>query len=154
MKTDIQGIRNEMGSLEKLIDQKADNNVVADQIGEVNNRIDQTTQLAEELSIWRKNIQAETINYGGAGMVVVGTGVMAIIFIGAGFLLIRSFMKRGNMLTLLTRAVKNAGEGTPDTVTTIKQHLKYCVNEGHCSEQDVKNLGSFAKKAGTFAEQK
>lgn len=153
VKTDIQGIRNDMGQLEKVVDQKADNKVVAEQIGEVNNRIEQTTQIAEELSVWKKSVQAETINYGGAGWVVVGTGVMALIFVGAGLLLVRAFMRRGNMLTMLTRAVKNAGEDSPDSVDAIKHHLKRCVQEGHFCEADRKNLGHFAKKKGTFVEQ-
>ncbi len=151
VKTDIQGIRNDMGQLKSLVDQKADNKVVAEQIGQVSNRINQNTQVAEELSLWRKSIQAETINYGGAGWVVVGTGVMALIFIGAGLLLVRAFMKRGNMLSILTRAVKNSGK---DTVVTVKHNLKKCVHEGYHCEQDRKNLGDFAKKKGTFAEQK
>jgi len=74
-----------------------------------------------------------------------------LIFVGAGLLLIRAFMKRGNMLTMLTRAVKNSGK---DAVVTVKGNLKKDVHEGHCCEQDRKNLGNFAKKNGTFAEQK
>lgn len=151
IKTDIQGIRNDMGALEKVVEQKADNNVVAEHVDEINNRIEQTTQIAEELSVWKKSVQAETINYGGAGWVVVGTGVIALIFVGAGLLLVRAFMKRGNMLTMLTRAVKNSGK---DAVVAIKHNLKKDVCEGHCCEQDRKNLGNFAKKNGTFAEQK
>ena len=73
VKTEIQGIRNDMGQLEKVVEQKADNTVVAEQVDEINNRIEQTIQLAEELSVWRKSVQAEIINYGGAGWVVVGT---------------------------------------------------------------------------------
>ena len=61
IKTDIQGIRNDMGQMEKLIEQKADNSVVAKRIDQVNNKIEQTTQIAEELSLWRKNIQADVI---------------------------------------------------------------------------------------------
>lgn len=153
IKTDIQGIRNDMGALERVVDQKADNTVVAKRIDQVNNRIEQTAQIAEELSVWRKSVQAETINYSGAGWVVVGTGVMALIFVGAGLLLIRAFMKRGNMLTLLTSAIKKSGDESPRIVSTIKYHLKKCVHEGSSKEQDRQNLGKFTKKVGTFAEQ-
>lgn len=152
IKTDIQGIRNDMGRLEKLVDQKASNTIVAEQVDEINNKIEQTTQLAEELSVWRKNVQAETINYGGAGWVVVGTSIIALIFVGAGLLLIRAFMRRGNLLTMLTRAVKKAGEDWPDTVVAIKKQLKCSVNDGHFCEQDRKDLGNFARKKGTFVE--
>ena len=154
VKTDIQGIRNDMGQLESVVDQKADNSVVAEQIGEVNNRIEQTTQIAEELSVWRQSIQAETINYGGAGWVVMGTGLMALIFVGAGLLLVRAFMKRGNMLTLLTRAVQRVGLEDPRTILNIKKSLKLCVHEKGLCDQDRKNLGNFTKKKGTFVEQK
>jgi len=149
VKMDIQGIRNDMGQLEKVVEQKADNTVVAEQVGAINNKIEQTTQLAEELSVWRKSVQAETINYGGAGWVVIGTGVMALIFAGSGLLLVRAFMKRGNMLTMLTRAVKTSGTST---VLIVKNKLKKCVDEGYHCDQDRRNLGDFAKKKGTFAE--
>ncbi len=152
IKTDIQGIRNDMGMLKKLVDQKADNNVVAEYVGEINNKIEQTTQLAEELSIWKKNIQAETINYGGGGWIVTGTSIIVLIFVGAGLLLIKAFMRRGNLLTMLTSAVKKAGKDSPHITMSIKKQLKCSVKDGHFCEQDRKNLGNFAKKKGTFVE--
>ena len=155
VKTDIQGIRNDIGNLEKLVDQKADNKVVAEQVDEINNKIEQTTQIAEELSLWKKSVQADTINYGGAGWVVVGTGVMAMIFIGAGLLLVRAFIKRGSLLTLLTCAVQKVGKHSPEIVQEIKKQLKVeTSNGGPFTEQDRKNLGTFARKKGTFVEQK
>lgn len=151
IKTEIQGIRNDMGQLEKMVEQKADNTIVAEQVDQINNKIEQTTQLAEELSVWKKSVQAETINYGGAGWVVVGTGIIALIFVGAGLLLVRAFMKRGNMLSMLTMAIKNSEQ---NTIVAVKQNLKRCVYEGYYCDQDIKNLGDFAKKRGTFAKQK
>ena len=152
--TEIQGIRNDMGQLEKLVDQKADNTVVAEEIEQVNNSIAQTAQIAEELSLWRKSVQAETINYGGAGWVVVGTGVIALIFVGAGLLFIRAFMRRGSLLTLLTCAVQKVGKRSPEAIQAVKDQLKQEVAEGRFKEQDRKNLGNFAKKKGTFSVQK
>jgi len=154
VKMEIQGVRNDMGKLEKIVDQKADNTVVAEQVDQINNKIEQTTQIAEELSVWKKTVQAETINYGGAGWVVVGTGVISLIFVGAGLLLVRAFMKRGSMLTMLTRAVKNAGKEEPATVAHIKKHLRQCVHDGHHCDKDRRDLGVFAKKVGNFTEQK
>lgn len=151
IKAKVHILSNDMEKLEKVVEQKAENTVVAEHVDQINNKIEQNAQIAEELSVWKKSVQAETINYGGAGWVVVGTGVMALIFIGAGLLLVRAFMKRGNMLSMLTRAVKNSGN---DAVIAVKQNLKQCVHEGHCCDQDRKNLGDFAKKAGTFAERK
>ncbi len=103
LKADIQGIRADMNSLEKV---------------------------ADELSLWKSNVEAETINYSGAGWVVVGTGVIAFIFVGAGFLLIRAFIKRGSLLTLLTCAVQKVGKRSPETVQVIKDQLKQEVVEG------------------------
>ncbi len=131
--TEIQGIRLEMEGIEKV---------------------------ADELSVWKKNVQAETINYGGAGWVVVGTGVMALILVGGGLLLVRAFSSRGSMLTLLTKAIKNAGEDSPDVVVQIKRQLKRCASEADSIREidqailDRKNLGQFCKKKGHFAEQK
>lgn len=155
IKTDIQGVRNDMGQLERLVDQKADNTVVAEQVESIHNKIEQTTQIAEQLAVWRKSVEAETINYGGAGWVVVGTGIMAIIFVGAGLLLIRAFMKRGSLLTLLTCAIQKAGKASPETVKTIKNQLRTeTSNGGPFTTEDLQALGDFAKKMGTFAEQK
>jgi len=153
IKAEIQGVKNDMGELEKVVEQKADNTVVAEQVDEINNKIEQTTQVAEELSVWRKSIEAETINYGGAGWVVLGTAIMACIFLGTGLLLVRAFMRRGRMLTTLTGAIKSAGDWSPNVVKTIKMELETAVKEGKCREQDRKDIGHFAKKNGTFAEQ-
>lgn len=152
IKADIQGIRNDMSQLKKVVEQKADNTVVAEQVNEINNKIEQTTQLAEELSVWRKNVQAETINYSGAGWVMASVSTVVLIFVGAGLLLIKAFVRRGSLLTMLTRAVKMAGEDSPNTIIAIKKQLKCSVKDGHFSEQDRKNLGNFARKKGTFAE--
>jgi hypothetical protein len=154
VKTDIQGIRNDMGQLESVVDQKADNSVVAEHVDRIENNIEQNAQIAEELSVWKKSVQAETINYGGAGWVVVGTGVMALIFLGAGLLLVRAFIHRGSLLTLLTCAVQKAGKKSPEIAHAIKRQLKEeTSNGGPFSETHRKNLGHFAKKKGTFVEQ-
>jgi len=154
VKTDIQGIRNDMGRMEKLIEQKADNTVVAEHIDQVNNKIEQTTQIAEQLSLWRKSVQADTIHYGGAGWVVVGTGVTVFIFVAAALLLVRAFMRRGNMLSLITAAVQKVGKRSPETVHAIKEQIHTEVKEGRCTHDHRQSLGKFAKRMGTFAEQK
>jgi len=120
----------------------------------VHMQMDGLEKVTDNLSVWQKSIQAETINYGGAGYVVLGTGVMALIFIVPGFLLIRGFMRRGSMLTMLTQAVKETNDSHPLGVMAIKKHLKCSVKDGHFCEQDRKNLGYFARKKGHFVEQK
>jgi len=155
VKSDIQGIKNDVGSLEKLVEQKADNSTVADEIGSVNNEINQLSQIAEDLSLWRKNVQAETINYGGAGWVVVGTAVISIIFLAAAFFVVRGFLKRGKWLALLTCAIQKVGDVSPESVDKIKQQLKSEVTgEGQFTDKHRHELGRFAKRIGTFAEQK
>ena len=154
VKTEIQGIRNEMGQLEKLVEQKADNTVVAEQVDQVNNRIEQITQVAENLSVWRKNIEAGVIYYGGAVWVIVGTSIMAVIFIGAGLLLVRAFLKRGHLLTLLTCAIQKVGKSTPEVARVIKDQLRKEVADGKFGESDRQDLGNFSKRKGTFCEQK
>ena len=154
IKTDINGIRNDLGCLEELVDQKADNFVVAEQVDQINNRIEQTTQLADELFTWRKNIEADTINYSGAGWVVAGTCLVVLIFVGAGIFLIRTFIKRTNLLTLLTCAIQKTGNHSPEVITKIKEQLKIeTSNGGPFTEKDRKSLGKFAKNVGTFAKQ-
>ncbi len=120
---EIQGIKNDMANIEKL---------------------------ADEMFVWRKSIQAENINYNGAGWVVL----VVTVFVGAGFLLIKTFMKRGTALHLLTCAVQKAGKIDPSTVHKIKHCLKQEVVTGRFKEEDRKNIGNFAKKKGTFAKQK
>jgi len=155
VKTDIQGVRTDMERLEKVVDQKADNTVVAEQIDEINNMIEQTVQIAEKLSLWQKDVQADTINYGGAGWVIIGSSIMAVIFIVAGFLFVKAFLKRDNLLTLLTCVVKKVGQRSPEVVSAIKKQLKIETSDGGLyTEQDRKNLGHFAKNKGTFAEQR
>jgi len=154
VKTDIASIKDNFNQLEKVVDQKADSRIVAEHIEEVRTEITQTAQVAENLSVWKKKIEAQTVNYGGAGWVVVGTGVMALIFVGAGLLLIRAFMKRGTLLNLLTSAIKKIGEYSPGTIGRIKFHLKDEVAKGRFLEQDRENLGLFCKKMGIFSEHK
>jgi len=152
IKTDIQGIRTDMKRLEKVVEQKANNTTVAKHVEGIHNSIEQVTQVAEQLSLWRKSVQADTINYGGGGWIVLGTSVMAVIFIGSGLLLVRAFMKRGNLLTVLTRTVQKVGESSPEAVHAIKKQLKIEVsNGGPFTEQDRKSLGHFATKRGTFS---
>lgn len=125
VQTEIQGIKNEMGQLKKVADQ---------------------------LSIWKKNINAEQISYGGAGWVVVGSILMAAIFLGFGFLLIKAFMNRGKSLHLLTCAVKKVGKVDPSAVNKIKYYLKEEVLTGKFKESDRQNIGNFAMKKGTFVK--
>lgn len=150
VQTELQGIHNDVSKLESLVEQKADNNVVAECIDEINNKIEQTTQIAEDIAVWRKEIQADTIIYNGAGYVIA----VVIVFLVAGLLLVKAFLKRGNMLTFLTHTIKQLGNKSPDVVRLIKEHLrKNVADESSCfTEQHRKDLGDFTRKHGTFAK--
>jgi hypothetical protein len=92
-----------LGALEQKVEQKADNTVVAKEIERVDNRINQTTQITSELMTWKKTIQAETINYGGAGWVVLLVVIVLIILLVAKGL--KRFFEYKRMLTLVTDSV-------------------------------------------------
>lgn len=150
----IATVENKLDKLEKIVEQKADNSVVAERIDSVNNKIEQTTQVAEDLSLWRQRIDNQgTINYGGGGWVVLGTGVICIIFVGAGLLIVRAFMRRGTLLELVTCAVQKLGKNNPEVVKLFKQQLKKEVSNGSFKDKDMKALGDFARKRKTFSEQ-
>lgn len=155
VKLELATVRDNLNKLESLIDNKANTKIVAGIIDDFRQEINQNL-----LSINKTMNNSGSIQYGGGGWIVVGTGVIAVIFVGAGLLLVRAFLKRSSMLTLLTRAIRNAGENDPDLVRVVKRHLKKCVidsdsiEETDRLEQDRKNLGDFTKKMGTFAEQK
>lgn len=146
VKMELATVKDNLNKLEQIMDSKADTTVVAKTIESFKQEINQNL-----LNISKTMNNSGSIKYGGGGWIVAGTGLMALIFLGSGLLLIRAFMKRGNMLSLLTRAVKNSGK---DTVIAVKQNLKRCVYEGYHCDQDRKNLGDFAKKKRTFVEQK
>jgi hypothetical protein len=150
----IATVETKLDKLEKIVEQKADNNVVAESIGEVNNKIEQTTQVAEDLSLWRQKIDNQgTINYGGGGWVVLGTGVICIIFVGAGLLIVRAFMRRGTLLELVTCAVQKLGKNNPEVIRLFKKQLRKEVSDGSFKDKDRKALGDFARKRKTFLEQ-
>jgi len=150
VKTEIQGVRNDMGKLEKVVEQKAEITTIAETIEHFKQEVNQNL-----LAMSKTINNSGTIKYGGGGWIVVGTSLIAIIFVGAGLLLVRAFMKRGDMLTLLTGTIKNAGKNSPEIAQIIKKQLKIDTsNGGPFTERHRKSLGNFTKKVGTFMEQK
>jgi hypothetical protein len=138
-------------NLEKLVDQKADNTVTAERIDEVRNEITQVTKVADTLVKWKTSVQAETINYGGAGWVVLGSAVIIMIFLGAFGLLIRMLLKKIHLLKFVTGAVKRAD---PDTQKAIKKAIKAqvaCPNTKY-TERDKLMLKECATKCGHALE--
>ena len=146
-------VQAKLNLLEHKVEQKANNDVVAEQIEEVNNKIEQTTQVAEKLVEWRKSVQAETINYGGAGWVVIGLILMVIVFLGAIGLFImwgfKKYIKYKGMLSLVTTAVHKS---SPDTQKEIKRQIRNHASNGDKSQARHKcNLAKHCRNDGVFA---
>ncbi len=146
-------IKAQLSVLSQEVSQKADNDVVAEQIGQVNNRIEQTTKVADNLLKWQKSIKADTINYGGAGWVVLGLILMVVVFLGAIGLFImwgfKKYVKYKGMLSLVTTAVHKA---SPDVQKEIKRQIKRHAANGDKSQAAHKNnLAKHCRKDGVFA---
>ncbi len=113
-------------------------------------RFDKLEKVADELTLWKSNVQAETINYGGAGWVVVGSIFLVTIFLGFFGLLIRMLLKKTNMLKLVTCAVQKTDSHTRRIVKD--QISKEVSNGGSFKPCHKHQLREFAEKVGTFAE--
>jgi len=140
----IASVENNLNRLEKLVEQKADMRVVAENIDnfkqEVNNSILENRG---------------TIKFGGAGWVVIGMGVITLIFLIVIAGLIKYFFKSrssNNLLTLVTKAVSMAD---PDTQRKIKDLIEYeTSNGGPFNVRHKYLLSDFVKKIGLFADKK
>lgn len=140
--------------LEKLTEQSAGTQILADRIDKIENQTHQTTQVLGTLLDWKQSIRADTIRYGGAGWVVLGGGVIVALFLGAGVLLLWVFIRRAktsdNLLKLVTCAVKN----TPARVQArVKKQVETEVaNGGPFGPKDKTALAQFVRASGTFAD--
>ena len=113
-------------------------------------RFDKLEKVAEEVALWKSSVQAETINYGGAGVVAMGSIFIVTIFLGAFVLMIRMLLQKTNMLKLVTRAVQKTDSNTKQV---IKDRITEEVSNGGPFKQHHKHqLRQFVEKAGTFAE--
>lgn len=136
--------------LETLLDQTSSIQNTAESINQFTQEIKQ--QAVDKLELLHRDIQADTINYGGAGWAVAASSIMTVLFLGATlfcvWLLIRG-NKFKTLLTLVTRAVQKS----PDPV---KAQVKEKVEEqvGPFKEfwpHDKQALARFTRLAGTFA---
>jgi len=113
-------------------------------------RFEKLEKVAEELSVWKSSVQAETINYGGAGTVAIGLIVITVVFLGAFALMIRMLLQKTNMLKLVTGAVQKTDANTRKA---IKDKITEEVSNGGPFKRHHKHqLRNFVEKAGTFAE--
>lgn len=146
VKTEIQGIKNDMGQLKAIVDNKVDAKVMADTIDDFKQEFNQ-----QLLDINKTINNSGTIKYGGAGWVVVGSSLMAIIFLSAIGLTIKYYLKAGkndSMLQLITKIVKNLD---PETQTKVKDAIESeTSNGGMFTVKHKEMLADFTKKNNTF----
>jgi len=113
-------------------------------------RLDKLEKVADTLVSWKSSVQAETINYGGAGWVVIGSIFIVTIFLGAFVLMIRMLLQKTNMLKLVTCAVKKTDRNTRQAVKDkITEEVS---NGGPFKPHHKHQLRQFTEKEGTFAE--
>lgn len=126
--------------------EKIDQSIV--RLENVADRVEQSV-LKVEIS---KSQEGDNFYYG-AGWVVIGTSVMAIIFIGAIGLTIKYYLKAksdAEILGLVTVAIKNV---KPEISRKIKEQIEHEVsNGGPYKEIHKKQLAKFVKNNGTFVE--
>lgn len=120
----------------------------------VDNNIENVDTLKEQLIEISSTVNnSGVIKYSGAGYVVLGTSLMAIIFLTAIGLTIKYYLKastNNNLLKLVATAVKNAD---PETQRRIKNAIEYQTsNGGPFTEKHKKLLAKFTKANGTFVE--
>ena len=137
-------VEDNFDNLKKIVDQKVDNKVFADTIGEVKN----------ETSLLSSRVNAENIKYSGAGYVVVGGALIALLFLAVPitviWILIKNADKLKSMLTLVTTAVSKSSK---DAQAEVKENVKETVKDpsNKLSTKDKFNLSEFAKTNGTYA---
>jgi len=121
------------------------------QLGSVTTRLDSLEKVADDLTIkFDKKIQAETINYGGGGWIVLGACLIIIIFLSAFGITLYLLVKKTNLLKLVTCAVSKTSDHTRRAVK--EQVEKEVRNGGSFKPRHQVELADFAKKCGTFAE--
>lgn len=141
----IGAIEDNLNKLEKIIDNKVDAETIE--------------TLKQQLFEINKTVNAPNfgiIKYGGAWAVIVGTSVMAIIFLSAIGLAIKYYLKfrtNNGLLTLVTKAVRGTD---PSTQRMVKDQINSETNNGGpFTPEHKKLLSDFTIKNNTFAtEQK
>jgi hypothetical protein len=137
----IATFENRMDKLEKIIDNKIDSSVVAENIDTLKQEFHQ-----ELISIKETTTNFGTIKYGGSWAVIIGMSVVIIIFLSVIGLTIKYYLKANkttNMLGLVTTAVKNS---SPEISDGIKAQIKKeTSNGGPYNEKHQQQLSEFVK---------
>jgi hypothetical protein len=142
----IASVEDNLNSLEKLLENKVDAETIEDFKQEINQSV---------LELRNTVNNSGVIKYGGAGWVVLGMGVITLIFLIVITGLIKYFLKSrssNNLLSLVTKAVSKAD---PDTQRKIKDLIEYETgNGGPFNVKHKQLLSDFVSKNGTFANEK
>jgi len=120
----------------------------------VDNNIETVDTLKQQLFEVSNTVNnSGVIKYSGAGWVVVGTGLMAIIFLLAIGIFLKYYLKAKNstnMLGLVTSAVKNIN---PTSQRRVKDAIEsQTSNGGPFTEKHKNMLKKFTRANGTFVE--
>jgi len=147
------GIATDIAALRHELSQKADSSIVAKDVESLTQEVHQVSKIADNLVSWKKDINAETINYGGAGWVVLGLILMSIVFLSAiGLFLYFIFKwvgKYKGMLSLVTTAIHKSN---PETIAEVKKQIKKHASNGDPKQQEHKtHLSRHCRKEGIFA---
>jgi len=138
----IAAVENNLNRLEKVLDAKVD--------------IAQLDRVEQNILKLDKTINnSGVIKYGGAGWVVIGMSIMALIFVIVIAGLIKFYLKsrdRTNLLSLVTKAISKVD---PNTQTKIKEMIEYeTLYGGPFGVKHKKMLSDFTRQNGTFVNKK
>jgi hypothetical protein len=127
-------------SLKATVDvqQKQQNEIStqAERIDRVENNVEQSIKMVQDVTAGR-----DSIIYSGAGWVVAGAGVVALLFLGAGVAMFYLVLQRTKLLNLVTTAVSKA---TPEAQVSVKDNVKLLASDGL-----TKVLKGYLTKRGT-----
>jgi cytochrome c-type biogenesis protein CcmH/NrfG len=133
-------VETRLDKLEKLADQKVDNSVSAEEIE--NMKQDFRQQLAE-LKFNMTTNNSGTIKYSGGGWIVLGSCLMAVIFLGTGYFILRLY-KNQALLKLVTTAISKSDETSQRAVKDQIEHETS--NGGPFGAKHKEALANFVKK--------
>jgi len=146
----IANFENNLNSLEELVENKVDAKVVAETIDNFKQEINQSV-----LELRNTVNNSGVIKYSGAGWVVLGMGIITLIFLVIIAGLIKYFLKSrssNNLLTLVTKAVSMADSDTQRKIKDLIEHETG--NGGPFNVKHKQLLSDFVKKIGLFADKK
>jgi hypothetical protein len=138
----IATVEGNLNSLEKIVDAKVD--------------IQQLDKIEQNLLKLDKTVNnSGVIKYSGAGWVVIGMSVMALMFMIVITGLIKFYLKsrdRTNLLSLVTKAISKVDSNTQ---TKIKEMIEHeTSNGGPFDVKHKKMLSDFTHRNGTFIKNK